>query len=129
VLVAWWRAGVVGMVGFNYRFNALYQATRLHIQSGRLGELVGVRSVFSSAARDLPAWKRTRQDGGGVLPDLASHHVDLVHFFFGQAVRDVFAGLWSQRGDGNSAMLQLRLADGLQIQSFFSLERRRRGSF
>jgi predicted dehydrogenase len=109
------------MIGFNYRFNALYQAARQHIQSGRLGELVSVRSVFSSAARILPAWQQTRQNGGGALLDLASHHIDLIRFFFAQEVREVFAGLRSQRSEDDSAMLELRLADGLLVQSFFSM--------
>ncbi|MGH7964538.1 MAG: Gfo/Idh/MocA family protein [Candidatus Binatia bacterium] len=121
VLAAWRRAGVVGMIGFNYRFNALYQAVRQHIQSARLGELVAARSVFSTAARTLPTWQHTRQNGGGVLLDLASHHVDLVHFLFGQEVREVFAGLRSQRSEDDSATLHLRLADGLLVQSFFSM--------
>lgn len=121
VLAAWQRAGVVGMIGFNYRFNALYQAARRYIQSGRLGELVSARSVFSTAARTLPAWRRTRQTGGGVLLEFASHHVDLVRFFFGQEVSDVFAELRSQQSEGDSAMLQMRLAYGLLVQSFFSM--------
>jgi predicted dehydrogenase len=121
VLTAWRPAGVVGMIGFNFRFHALYQAARRHLQSGRLGDLVSARSVFSSKAQTVPAWKQARANGGGVLLDLASHHVDLVHFLFGQAVREVFAGLRSQRGEGDSAAVQLRLADGLLVQSFFSM--------
>jgi len=121
VLSAWRRAGAVGMIGFNYRFNALYQTARQHIQSGRLGELISARSVFASSAQSLPAWKQHRQSGGGVLLEMASHHIDLVRFLFGQEVRDVFAALRSQRSEGDSAMLQLRLAGGLLVQSFFSM--------
>jgi myo-inositol 2-dehydrogenase/D-chiro-inositol 1-dehydrogenase len=121
VLSAWQQAGVAGMIGFNYRFNPLYQAARRQILSGRLGELVTVRSVFATSARGLPDWKRTRASGGGVLLDLASHHIDLVRFFFGQEVRTVSAFLRSQDSEGDSAALQLRLCDGLMIQSFFSL--------
>jgi predicted dehydrogenase len=57
VLIAWRRASVVVTMGFNYRFNLLYQAARRHIQSSSLGKLVGARSVFSTALRTLPAWK------------------------------------------------------------------------
>jgi len=121
VFEAWRRAGVVGMIGFNYRFNALYQNTKQHIQSGRLGELVGVRSVFSTQARTPPAWKKSRKTGGGVLLDLASHHVDLVHFLFEERICEVWSGLRSQRSEGDSAMLYLRLDSGLLVQSFFSM--------
>ncbi len=121
VLAAWRRAGVVGMIGFNLRFQPLFQTAKQHLQSGRLGELVGARSTRSSVTQTLPSWKYHRQSGGGVLLDLASHHIDLLYFLFGQAVRAVFAELRSQRSEDDSAMLQLRLADGLVVQSLFSL--------
>lgn len=121
VLAAWGRAGVVGMIGFNYRFNELYQAAKRYIQSGRLGELISVRSVFSSSSQILPAWKQTRLSGGGVLLDLASHHIDLVRFIFGGEIQEVFARVWSLRSEDDSAMLEMRLVNGLPIQSFFSM--------
>lgn len=121
ILEAWQKAGAVGMMGFNYRRNRLYQATRECVQSGRLGELVSVRSVFSTAAKKLAGWKQTRESGGGVLFDLASHHIDLVRFFFGQEVREVAAALRSQKSEEDSATLQLQLDSGLLVQSFFSL--------
>jgi myo-inositol 2-dehydrogenase/D-chiro-inositol 1-dehydrogenase len=121
VLAAWQRSGQVGMIGFNYRFNPLFQAVRQQLQAGRLGELVGARSIFSTAARALPDWKQTRRNGGGVLLDLASHHIDLIHFFFEQSVCEVATSIRSQRSEDDTAVLQLRLADGLLIQSFFSL--------
>lgn len=121
VLTAWRRSGLTGMIGFNYRFNPLYQAAKQYVQSNRLGELVSVRSVFSSVSQTLPEWKRTRRSGGGVLLDLASHHVDLLRFFFAQEVQSVFAEVQSQRSEGDSTALQLRLANGLLVQSFFSL--------
>jgi myo-inositol 2-dehydrogenase / D-chiro-inositol 1-dehydrogenase len=120
VLSAWKTAGVTGMIGFNYRFNPLYQEARRQIASGRLGKLVGVRSVFATSAANLPAWKRSRAGGGGVLLDLASHHLDLVRFFFDQEICAVSADLRSLRSEGDSAVLQLRLSDGLLVQSLFS---------
>ncbi len=120
VITAWKRAGVVGMIGFNLRFHAFFQSARHHIQSGRLGQLAGVRSVLSTEVRSLPPWKQRRESGGGVLLDLASHHIDLLHYLFGQRVQKVFAQLRSQRSEHDSVMLQLELTDGLLAQSFFS---------
>jgi myo-inositol 2-dehydrogenase / D-chiro-inositol 1-dehydrogenase len=122
VLEAWKSAGAVGMIGFNYRFNPLFQAMRRAVQSDRLGELVCVRTVFSTSGRDLPEWKKRVKNGGGVLLDLASHHIDLVHFLFGQPVCEVSAGVWSRRSEADSATLDLRLASGLPVQSFVSLD-------
>jgi myo-inositol 2-dehydrogenase / D-chiro-inositol 1-dehydrogenase len=121
VMSAWKQAGVVGMVGFNYRFNALHQAARLQIQAGKIGPIVGVRSVFSTPMRAMPAWKQTRSDGGGVLLDLASHHIDLVRFLFQQDVLMVCADIESRCTEHDTATLHLRLADGLRVQSYFSL--------
>ena len=121
VLETWRRAGVVGMMGFNYRFNPLYQALKVQYHSGRIGKGVGVRSIFSTAASILPTWKQTRGTGGGALLDLGSHHLDLVRFFFEKEVSEVSAVLRSERNGAESAALQMRLADGLLVQSFFSL--------
>ncbi len=121
VMIASRRASVVVTMGFNYRFNLLYQAARRHVQSGRLGELVGVRSVFSTASRTLPAWKQNRRDGGGVLLDLASHHIDLVRFLFEEEISEVLARVWSNRSEDDSAMMQLQLKNGLLVQIFCSM--------
>jgi predicted dehydrogenase len=121
VLDAWQRAHLVGMIGFNYRFNPLYRTIQQHLQAGRLRKLVGVRSVFSTTGRNSPDWLQKRRTGGGALLDLASHHIDLIHFFFGQEVREVFASLRSLRSQDDNVMLQLKLSDGLTVQSFFSV--------
>ena len=120
VLAAWRQAGVIAMIGFNYRFNKLYMAARRHLQAGRLGKLVMARSVFSTATSP-PGWKQLRKSGGGVLLDLASHHVDLIRFLLEREVEEVFAEVQSHRGEDDSAALQLRLSDGLLVQSFFSM--------
>jgi myo-inositol 2-dehydrogenase/D-chiro-inositol 1-dehydrogenase len=121
IVNAWKQSGVVGMVGFNYRFNALHQAARMQFQAGKLGPLVGARSVFSTPTRSMPDWKKTRSTGGGVLLDLASHHIDLVRFLFQQDVRMVYADIESRCTEHDTAMLHLRLADGFLVQSYFSL--------
>ncbi len=121
VLTAWRSAGVAGMIGFNYRFNPLHAELRRQLQSGRIGELVGARSVFSTSAAQLPEWKRTRAGGGGVLLDLASHHADLFRFLWGQDVREVSATVRSLQSEDDTATLRVQLADGLTIESFFSL--------
>jgi len=121
VLEVWQSTHLVGMIGFNYRFNPLYRATQEHLQAGSLGKLVGVHSIFSTTGRNLPDWLQTRSIGGGVLLNLASHHTDLIRFFFGQEVREVFASLRSLHSEDDSAMLQLKLSDGLMVQSFFSI--------
>lgn len=118
VAEAWRRAGTVGMIGFNYRFNPLIVELRDRVRT--LGQLLAVRSVFSLAARPMPVWKDTRTTGGGVLLDLASHHVDLARFLFGEEIVAVRASTRSIHREADSAMLELRFSSGLRQQSFFS---------
>jgi len=120
VVTAWQQAGRVGMIGYNYRFNALYQALRREVQSGALGDVVAARTVFSTPARGLPAWKQQRATGGGVLLDLGSHHLDLVRFILGQEITAVSAWLRSTHSADDNAVLHLRLANGVEVQSLFS---------
>lgn len=121
IVEVWRRSGRVGMIGFNYRFNPLHQQVRRHLQAGLLGELIGARSVFTATPRRAPEWKQTRQTGGGVLLDLASHHIDLVRFWFNEPVLEVSASIKSQRVEADSATVELRLANGFPVQSFFSM--------
>src|SRR6185369_726938 len=84
VLKAWRGTDLVGMMGFNYRHNELYQSVRTHIAAGALGKLLTVRTVFSTSGEHLASWKLARRTGGGVLLDLGSHHLDLIRYFFAQ---------------------------------------------
>jgi predicted dehydrogenase len=118
---AWQRSGRVGMMGFNYRFNRLYRQARSHVGEGRIGPVVAVRSVFATTSDGLPDWKRTRSSGGGALLDLASHDIDLVQFVLGEEVIDVAADVRRLASEGDSAMLQMRLASGIPVQLFASL--------
>lgn len=121
IITAWRRTDLTGMIGFNYRFHPLLQTLRHSLRERRLGELVGMRSMLSSAWSVAPGWRQMRRSGGGALLELASHHIDLVHFLFEQDIQSVYATLRSLRNEDDSVMLQLQLADGLLVQSFFSL--------
>jgi len=116
ILNAWQKAGTVGMIGFNFRFHPLYKAAGQAIRSGRIGDLVSVRSVFSTAMQYSAPGEQSRQTRG-LLLDLASHHVDLIHYFLGQEVQNVWA---SVRPPDDAATLELQFTTGLLAQSFFS---------
>jgi myo-inositol 2-dehydrogenase/D-chiro-inositol 1-dehydrogenase len=118
---AWRRSGLIGMTGFNFRFNTLYQEAREKIQSGTLGAMVCARSVFSSAARTLPAWKRKRATGGGVLLDLASHHFDLARYLFDSEIESIRAVIRSVRFENDTATVEAILSTGMSLQSAFTM--------
>ncbi len=83
------EAGVVGVVGFNYRHAPAVEEARRLIASGAIGELTHSRvQLFSDYAAHPDgalSWRYERARGGnGVLGDLASHGVDLVRFVMGE---------------------------------------------
>lgn len=121
VLAAWQRSNLVGMIGFNYRFNALYQAARRQIGAAAIGAPLGAQTTFSAAARNLPDWKRQRRTGGSALLDLGSHHLDLVPFLFRRPAVAVAARIESRQSEDDTAWIQLELAGGAVVQSLFSL--------
>ncbi|HEY8668566.1 MAG TPA: Gfo/Idh/MocA family oxidoreductase, partial [Tepidisphaeraceae bacterium] len=124
VLDAWKSSHRVGAIGFNYRFNPLIQSLRNQLRQGGasgIGKLLAVRTIFSTAAAELPLWKRSRATGGGVLLDLASHHIDLIRYLLVPAeIESVSATISSTRHEADTAALEMRLSSGALIQSFFS---------
>jgi predicted dehydrogenase len=121
VLDAWRLAGTVGMIGFNFRFHPQIERIRQLVRAGEIGTVLGVRTVFSILPHELPDWKRSRALGGGVLLDLASHHVDLVHHLLGDPVVRAYASIRSLKAEGDHAALQLDLSSGASMQTFVSL--------
>ena len=77
------EAGVACYTAYNHRFEPHLMRLKTVLDEGSLGELYVVRMFYGNGtARDVreSAW---RDRGHGVLPDLGSHLLDLVHFFFG----------------------------------------------
>ncbi|MET0806642.1 MAG: Gfo/Idh/MocA family oxidoreductase [Lacisediminihabitans sp.] len=90
------RAGILSMVGFNYRrVPALALARRL-VSEGRLGDIRQARVSYLQdwlTDADSPmSWRLRRETAGsGALGDLASHAVDQLQFLLGEPVTSVSA--------------------------------------
>ena len=121
VLEAWDGTGLTAMMGFNYRFHPIVREARARVAAGEIGAIVAARTVFTTPPRTLPLWKQRRVTGGGVLLDLAVHHIDLIRFLVGADIASVFADLRSDRSEDDSAFLHLRLTNGCRVQCLFSL--------
>jgi predicted dehydrogenase len=122
VVAACAEAGVVAMTGFNYRFNSLYSEARAIVASGRLGRIVFCRGAFTVARHDLAPWKRRRAEGGGVLHDLAPHHVDLSGWLLAREIVEAHGELSSRTADDDTATVMLRLDNGCIAQLAFAYE-------
>jgi predicted dehydrogenase len=108
-------ARVSATMGFNYRFHpAIARLTQSFDGVSR------VESRFTIAARELPAWKRQRSSGGGVLLDLASHHFDLLQLLVRSRVQSVEARVWSERTEQDCAEVQLQFGNGAHASCTFS---------
>ncbi len=116
------RAGVSGAVGFNRRFHPLCQQARALLASGHIGRVRMVQTAFCelTTPENMPDWKKRRATGGGVLLDLASHHIDLLRWFLEDEVAEIEASVGSQLTEQDTARIDLTMRQGVAVQSFFS---------
>ncbi len=121
VVHRWSGSERVGVMGFNYRYDDTYIRLGALLRDGEYGRVLAVRSVFSSAARSLPDWKKGIETGGGALLDLASHHADLIPWLLGRRVESVSARVTSQRSEADTALVNWELVGGVPVQSMCSL--------
>ena len=112
-------ASVVTMTGFNWRFQPLVARAKELVQDGIVGDLREITSAFSEP-HQLPRWKTRRNEGGGVLLDLGSHHFDLARWMTGAEVTNVAAVIGSETSEGDQASVRLELSNGCVVSSFFS---------
>ncbi len=121
VILAWQRAGTVGMMGFNCRANPLLVELRDLVRGGRAGVPRYLRTVFAIEAREMPEWKRHRSSGGGALLDLGTHHIDLIRFLTDREITGVRATIRSRVTEHDTVLLELELDGGISAHAFFSL--------
>lgn len=116
------EAGVVTAIGFNRRCHPLYQRARELLRAGRIGQVRAVTMVFSEPRPSelMPSWMRSRETGGGVLLDLASHHLDSLRWLLDDELDDVVASLSSRESEHDEARLALATRAGVDAQGFFS---------
>lgn len=116
------RAGIVAVTGFNRRLHPLCRQARAIVAAGEIGCVRSVQTAFCEPVpvEAMPAWKRRRTTGGGVLLDLASHHVDLLRWLLGEELEVEDASLSSEETDDDRARLRLSTPSGAEIQSVFS---------
>ena len=81
------------MVCFNLRWHRSIVEARRILESGRLGTIIAVRSVYTHNrdGSDAPDWHRLLARGGGVTFNEGVHHIDLWRYLLGQEIEKVFA--------------------------------------
>jgi len=75
---------VVCYTAYNHRFEPHFIRMRDTLRAGTLGEIYSVRLFYGNGTARLVRESAWRDKGAGVLPDLGSHLLDTVHFWFGR---------------------------------------------
>lgn len=116
------RSGRTLRVGFNRRLHPAFEQAKRAIQNDHIGTVRSISMRFCEpvAASEMPSWKAERATGGGVLLDLASHHVDLVRWLLDEEVARVRAHIRSRESDHDEAWLDLHTRGGVRANGFYS---------
>ncbi len=69
---------------YNHRFEPHFIRMKELIDSGVLGKIYGVKMFYGNGTARLVRDSAWRDKGAGVLPDLGSHLLDTVNYWFGQ---------------------------------------------
>ena len=109
--------GVTFMTAFPMRFDASVMQARQTLQSGSLGQVLGIVGINHSvnpSAHD-PWFADPHLAGGGAVMDHVVHLTDLYRWWFGSDVREVYASLARGPGDAveTSGVLLVTLDNGL----------------
>lgn len=82
------QTGALCYTAYNHRFEPHYVRMRDVVQSGALGEIYRCRMFYGNGTARLVRDSAWRDKGAGVLPDLGSHLLDTVRFWFGDVSDD-----------------------------------------
>lgn len=111
-------------VGYNWRFHPACQIVRQRLAAKSIGAVRALVSDFTETATEAgpdSAWRRHRRMGGGVLLDLASHHVDLCRWLLQDEVTDLAADIRSVCAGQDTATVRAGTPGGVAVSGYFSL--------
>jgi myo-inositol 2-dehydrogenase / D-chiro-inositol 1-dehydrogenase len=113
---------VCSVVGYTRRLHPAAEQARAALRSGRIGKLRAVRSTFCEPVpgSGQPEWKRSRSTGGGVLLDLASHHVDLLRWLLGAEVSAARASADGEAAALEDVWVEWLFTGALRVQGWYS---------
>jgi len=111
-------------LAFNLRQHRLVCKARARVQSGELGRISLIRSIYTHdrTGKAAPAWHRELSLGGGVILNEAIHHFDLWRFLLGSEVEEIScAAQPSDLYEHESSTVSARLSGGTLASGAFSL--------
>ena len=80
-------------IGFELRYSKLYTCVKDWIDRGLLGRVLNTHCFYSTSAwgREHAVWRARKQTSGGMFGEKLSHYVDLVRWWVGDEVDEVYA--------------------------------------
>jgi len=127
VALATIRAGIEDIslevaIGYNYRFHPACQRLRQLLISGSIGDVRAICSDFCepSEVLEMADWKRNRRQGGGVLLDLATHHIDLYRWLLRQELAQISTDTRSLHSEQDSACVRATTGHGVELCGYFA---------
>lgn len=118
-------AGVVCMVGFNYRFHPLACGLKAAISRGAIGRPLAVLTTGMGIAVErmtVTGYQTSPDRGGGVFHDKVVHTIDLLRFLFDCEVVSGRATPHSERHRHAAAALEMALSNGVHVLGYFSTQ-------
>jgi len=112
------------VVGFNLRWHRLVRRARALLDTGALGRIKAVRSVYTHdrTGEDAPDWHRKLELGGGVTFNEAVHHFDLWRHLTGSEIEQVFSyGHPSPHYEEETCVVNARMSGGVLASGIFTL--------
>jgi len=106
------ESGKVGAIGHNFRFNPVFARLASLIRDGSIHNIRHFESEFVVPHPAESSWRRSAENGGGALLDLATHHIDLVRFLSDSEITSVSATIESRVTDEDYVVLDLVLDSG-----------------
>ncbi|MCC6590030.1 MAG: Gfo/Idh/MocA family oxidoreductase [Bryobacterales bacterium] len=107
--------GAIALMGFHMRFHRLVRRAAQVVESGELGKLESIHTIWCSPRPDegIPHWKRRRRDGGGSIVELGVHMFDMWRYLLRAEVDEVYAVARHGTRDDESAVISARLSNGV----------------
>jgi predicted dehydrogenase len=118
-------------VGFNLRWHSLIRSARDIIQQPDY--LAGAHTIYSCLSsprfyqEDQDSWRFRRDQGGGALYELATHHFDLWRFLLNADIAEVSAYAHGEPGTDLSVVVAARMTNGVLASGVFSHQSTARG--
>jgi scyllo-inositol 2-dehydrogenase (NADP+) len=104
---------------YNHRFEPHYVRMRDLLRSGKLGRVYRCRMFYGNGTARLVRDSAWRDQGAGVLPDLGSHLLDTVRFWFGGVGDDftvISANCFENRAPDHVVLMSRAGAPALELE-------------